>query len=278
MPELPEVYTIVQGLNRKIKGKTIKNVIVRNSYLLKNISARDFEKRLKNKKFLSIHRIGKNIIFHFNDGQRMLLHLKMTGRLQYGDTPLDNDKNKHLHLIFDLNNAKKLLFFDIRKFAKVLLVNEDKEQLLKENLGPDALDISEKEFIQRVGSKKSAIKKVLLDQSVLAGVGNIYSDDMLWYAKINPQKIASKLSQKELKKLYRAMNVILQKSIHVGGSTVKDYKDIVGKIGKYYSHYRLVYDRKGELCSRCKTPIKKVTIGGRSCCYCQSCQKIESRK
>ena len=302
MPELPEVQTIVDDLNKKVAGHRITGVWFdwpkmlkdpldqqRNKIAHKHVAV--FQKEIKGKKILSVKRRAKNILVWLSGDMMMLLHMKMTGHLLVGKWKIKNNKpipiepreivedpyNKFIHLIFYLDNGKMLGFSDVRKFGKVLLGSARDIENLPElkNLGPEPLDKSFNfiKFAKLIKPEKRKIKQVLMDPEVIAGIGNIYSDDILWTAKIHPLKSAKELNVKELKGLWKAIHSILTKALKLRGTSYSDYRDTAGKEG-HYSDYRLVYQRKGEPCQRCRTKIKRLKVGGRSAHFCPKCQKF----
>lgn len=292
MPELPEVQTIVNDLNKKVIGRRITGVWFDAPKIIKNPKPKKFEKAIKGKKILGAKRRAKNLLFDLSGNLMMLIHLKMTGHLLIGKWKIANGKraiplepkeivndphNQYIHLIFYLDDGKMLAFSDLRKFGKMILGTKEQIENLPElkKLGPEPLDKSFKfiKFVKLIKSEQRKIKQVLMDQEVIAGIGNIYSDDILWKAKIHPFKPANKLSDKELREIWKAMREILQKALKLRGTSTSDYRDTAGKEGGY-TDYRLVYQREGESCQRCKTKIKRVKIGGRSAHYCPKCQTI----
>lgn len=303
MPELPEVQTIVNDLNKKVVGRRITGVWFDWPKMLKDPLDQQrnkiahthvavFEKEIKGKKILEVKRRAKNILAYLSDGLMMLIHLKMTGHLLVGKWQIINGKkavpiepkevvedpyNQYIHLIFYLDDGRMIGFSDVRKFGKVLLGNvKDIENLPElKNLGPEPLDPKFKysEFKKIIFGERRKIKQVLLDPQVIAGIGNIYSDDILWMAKIHPFQPANKLSEKKLKEIWIAIHKVLNKALKLRGTSYSDYRDTAGKEG-YYADYRLVYQREGEPCQRCKTKIKRVKIGGRSAHFCPACQQL----
>ncbi len=302
MPELPEVQTIVDDLNKKVTGRRIIRIWFdwpkmlkdpldqqKNKIAHKHVAV--FEKEIKRKKILEVKRRAKNILVYLSDGLMMLIHLKMTGHLLVGKwriqgkrvIPLEpkevvvDSYNKYIHLIFYLDDGRMIGFSDLRKFAKALLGTKEQIENLPElkNLGPEPLNPKFKyeEFKKIISGENRKIKQVLMDPEVIAGIGNIYSDDILWAAKIHPLKPANKLSEKELKEIWIAIHKILEKALKLRGTSYSDYRDTSGKEG-HYADYRLVYQREGEPCQRCKTKIKRVKIGGRSAHFCPKCQKL----
>jgi len=290
MPELPEVETTVRDLKKTILGQKIEDVWSDFKKIVKKPkNFEDFRKEIKNRRIEEIRRKGKNILFELSGGKLLLIHQKLTGHLLIGKWkyekgvwkpkirgPLEDPMNKFLHLIFLLNDGRQLALSDLRKFAKVefgekLEIEESKE--LKK-LGPDPL---EKNFnfekFKKVLSKKKGgkIKQVLMDQTVISGIGNIYSDEILWRAKIHPFKDVSKLGEKELKRIYQAMEETLKKAIVLGGESISDFRRISGERG-YFDRERKVYRREGERCSRCGTKIERKKLAGRSAHFCPKCQ------
>ena len=185
--------------------------------------------------------------------------------------------NDFIRLIFYLDNGQMLALSDLRRFAKVLFGEREQIENLKElkNLGVDPIDpkTTFKDFAAAITKRTRNIKQVLMDQTVISGVGNIYADDILWFTKIHPLKKASELSQKELKNIWLATRKILKKAIELRGTSVADFRDTAGKKGRY-GEVRLAYQLTGKPCRRCKTSIKRIKIGGRSAHFCPNCQRI----
>jgi len=289
MPELPEVQTIVSDLNKKIIGRKIIGVWFDAPKLIKKPKPTEFEKKIKGLKIIEIKRRGKNILIYLTGDKLLLVHQKLTGHLLYGKWQIANGKavsllkgllqekvNDYIHLIFYLDNGWQLALSDLRKFAKVLFGSKEEVEKLPDltELGSEPLDknFTVDKFMSLMNLKKGKIKQVLMNQEIIAGIGNIYSDEILWTAKINPFKSANQLKIKELKAIYSAMKIILKKAVKLRGTSISDYRDTVGKAGGY-AEIKKVYQREGEPCQRCKMPIKRVKIGGRSAHYCSKCQK-----
>ncbi|MDP1719336.1 MAG: DNA-formamidopyrimidine glycosylase [bacterium] len=319
MPELPEVQTVVNDLNKKIAGRKITGVWFdwpkmikdplnqsRTKVARKHVAA--FEDFVKGEKFVEFRRRAKNILIYLTHGKMLLAHLKMTGHLLVGKweikypvlsskysvlsmgsknkcqvIPLspkavvEDPYNKYIHLIFYLDNGQMLGFSDLRKFAKIISgpkeVIENLPELAK--LGPEPLDKSFtyekfKATLRQAQGKK--IKQVLMDQEVIAGIGNIYSDDILWKAKINPFRPANELKNAELKNIYKAMREVLAKALKLRGTSTSDFRDTAGEEGGY-TEFRAVYGREDEPCPRCGAKIVRKKIGGRSAHFCPECQK-----
>ncbi len=294
MPELPEVQTTVSDLEKKILGRVFVDVWTDCEKIIKKPkSFREFKKKIKGKKIEKIWRRGKNIIFNLSGKPPsfLLIHQKLTGHLLLGkweikkergkikieskiEGPLKDPINLFLHLIFYLDNGFQLGLSDLRKFAKVTLL--DKKELEKEieELGPEPLDENFTfEKFKKVLPKKGKIKEVLMNQKIIAGIGNIYSDEILWRAKIHPLKEVFELKENQLREIFKAMKEILKEAIKRGGESISDYRRITGEKGNF-DEIRKVYRREGEKCFRCQSKIKRLKIKGRSSYFCEKCQKL----
>ncbi|MDD5144582.1 MAG: DNA-formamidopyrimidine glycosylase [Candidatus Pacebacteria bacterium] len=290
MPELPEVETIVRDLNAKIRKRIFVDVWTDSPKIIKKPENFElFKKGLKGRGIENIRRRGKNIIFNLSDGKVLLVHQKLTGHFLLGKWqktnnhwippkgPLSDKINTYIHLIFFLDNGKMLALSDLRKFAKAELWDKGELENSKEFnlLGPEPLSPSFafNDFKERFKGKKGKIKKILMDQRLLVGIGNIYSDEILFAAKISPLRDVSQLSEFELKRIYKATKKILSLAIRLGGESFSDYRRIDGEKG-YYDKARKVYRKTGEPCpGRCGGVVKRIKIDGRSAHYCPSCQK-----
>ncbi len=291
MPELPEVQTTVSQLKNKVTGLVIKDVWSDFKKMVKKPNKfSDFKKGIKGKKIKEVWRRGKNIIFNLSGDTSLLVHQKLTGHFLYGvwkrkeeqwqptgSGAITDKDNSYLHLIFFLDNDKMLALSNKRKFAKAELWQTEKLKGELKKLGPEPLskNFTFEKFKQCLQNRKAAIKKILMNQKVIAGIGNIYSDEALWRAKIHPLKSTADLTSKELKRLYDAVRDVLKKGIELGGESISDYRNLKGNRGEFDKE-RKVYRRKGEKCSRCGTKIKRIKIGGRSAHFCPRCQKNKS--
>ncbi|MBX4200665.1 bifunctional DNA-formamidopyrimidine glycosylase/DNA-(apurinic or apyrimidinic site) lyase [Candidatus Parcubacteria bacterium] len=291
MPELPEVETTVKGLREKVLNRTFVDIWTDWEKTFKNPkSFKDFKKELIGKKILRVWRRAKNIIFELSDGYSLLVHMKMTGHLMVGKWrlekgiwqpeeagPLEEKINLFLHAMLMLDNGQILALSDLRKFAKIELWKT--EELLHspefENIGPEPLEESFtlEVFKKTLAGKRGKVKQVIMVPEVIAGIGNIYASEALWWAKIHPQKDVSNLDGKELKLLYKAIRKVLEAGIRLGGGSFSDYRNVDGKKGSFEGDNR-VYQREDQPCSRCRTPIKRIMFGGRSAFYCPVCQTL----
>ncbi len=284
MPELPEVQTTVNGLNRTVKGRRIVDVWTdyKSAHKMHKGSVKepkffsDFKKQITGQKILEAKRRGKNILIHLSTNRTILVHMKMTGYFFYNPP-----KNvPFVHLDFTLDNQKHLAFSDMRKFAKVTLIPTDKlgESLHIFHLGPEPLDkkFTFEIFKQRLLKKpRGKIKTVLLDQEMVVGIGNIYSDEILWRADVHPLSTVETIPEKNLKSMYRAMKETLKKGIDFGGDSMSDYRNINGEKGKFQDYHR-AYKRNGLKCQKpkCKGIIKRIVVGSRSAHFCPVHQKL----
>ena len=308
MPELPEVQTTVNGLKKTIIGLTVsatwtdlaRSKVSRPDYhdTIKYLPFfKKFEKAVSNKKVVSVERRAKNILIHIEGSHTILIHLKMTGHLLFGEyeykkenswhvSPKEKNEalrdpyNRFIHFVFTFSNGKHLAFCDSRKFGKITLFDTKDTHTNKhtKGLGPEIFDttFSLKKFTEQILKKPSGkIKTVLMDQTIISGVGNIYSDEALWLAGIHPNSIVSKLPEKDLKNLFQAVKTVLSKGIDFGGDSTSDYRRIDGTSGKFqgnHNAYRLTDKKCGK--ANCKGVIMRAVIGGRSAHFCNIHQKL----
>ncbi len=292
MPELPEVETIVNDLEKVLPGLKIRDVWTDNKkYVQYPKNFAKFKKEINDKKILRTERRGKNILIHLSENTTLLVHQKMTGHLLYGKWqrkngswasvipgPLREDpNNRFIHLLFFLSSGWQLALCDMRKFAKVLLWKTDKLEELKDikELGPDPFDknLTLKKFKERLRGSR-AIKQVLMDPKTIAGIGNIYADEILWKADVHPAKKTNELREGEIKKIYASIKPILKKAIKARGSSYIDYRDAFGEMGRYQKmHY--AYQMTGTKCQKKDGgTIKKIKIGQRSAHFCEVHQRV----
>jgi formamidopyrimidine-DNA glycosylase len=269
MPELPEVETIRRDLARDLKGKRIKEVEILNPKVIKGPKPAQFKQRLKGAYFKDFLRRAKVLAIKLSNGNYLVVHLRMTGQLVYAAK-----KEEKARVVFTLSNRRYLNFNDQRLFAELRLVKDWLRLPFVENLGIEPLDkqFTFAHFKDMLKNKKTKIKPLLMDQSFIAGIGNLYAQEALFFAGILPWRAANKLKPKETEKLYQAIKKILRKAIELKGSSVDNYLNGRGKKGRYHLCLK-VYGRKGESCPRCSSQIKKINLGGRGTCFCPKCQK-----
>jgi formamidopyrimidine-DNA glycosylase len=265
MPELPEVETIVRGLQRPLVNRTFTGVTVLWPNAVKT-PLLELKSRLPGQRIESLTRRGKYLQFSLSGGDTLFLHLKMSGELLV--EPNDEPLHPHVRTIFDLDNQHQLRFKDTRKFGRVYLVDDPAQ--VTAQLGPEPLadDFTVEDFIALFAGRRGRLKPLLLNQHFLAGVGNIYGDESCFVARIHPRRQVDTLSEAELTRLYQAIRQVLNHGIvHKGASLDEVYKG-----GEFQNHFQ-VYGRAGKPCLRCGTPIERVVLGGRSTHFCPRCQQ-----
>ncbi|MDD5627304.1 MAG: DNA-formamidopyrimidine glycosylase [Patescibacteria group bacterium] len=276
MPELPEVETIVRQLNREIKGKTITGFSCSVPKMVATHKLADFQKQIKGKKILNVKRRGKIILLELSGGLVLAIHLRLTGQLFVRKSTHPEDPFNRA--IFQLGKNLELRFNDLRLFGQMWLYsktqienNFDKIQ----KLGPEPFDktFTLQNFKSILQRNRTKIKALLLDQSKISGLGNIYSDEVLFYAAIHPNTPANKISDEKIRKLYIGIKKILRDAIRAQGTSVDTYRDIRGEKGQYAVKLK-IYRRTGKPCFRCGTKIARVKIGGRSAHFCPKCQEL----
>jgi formamidopyrimidine-DNA glycosylase len=279
MPELPEVETDARGLQMTVAGRRIISVTLGKTDFIDNPS--DLEQFLPGQLIARVERFGKFMLMRlsrdaagaeaqpFISGDSLLVHLGMTGRLS--PHAAAEPFPKHTHVRFLLDDGRELRYTDARRFGRIAYFPAEQLPAELKRFGADPLEISETEFAVLLKSHKSRIKALLLDQSALRGVGNIYADESLWRARIHPTRIAAKISSDEARKLRSALQEILREAIALRGSSIIDFLDADGEPGEYQRRHR-AYGREGKPCYRCKTPIRRVIVAGRSSYFCPKCQ------
>lgn len=289
MPELPEVETVVRGLNRLILKKKITQVKHDWPKSFPNLE-KDVNDFMIGAEIFKVQRRGKAIIIKLNNGWALVTHLRMTGQIVYrgeenwgaghpNDDFLNDLPNKSTRVEIDFEDQTKLFFNDQRKFGYMKLLPEPEIEELSffQKLGPEPLEdnFTVEIFKERLLKKKnSLIKPTILDQSVIAGVGNIYADEALWRAKIHPETRIKDFLNVDFKNLHESIRFVMNKSIEKGGSTDRNYVNADGSRGNYLE-YAAVYHKNGQPCKRCGTEISKIRVGGRGTHFCENCQKIK---
>ncbi len=274
MPELPEVQTVVNDL-QKLAGDTITGFWTDWKRAIDSISPALLEKNIKGKKIVAVRRLSKFIVLDLSSKESLLLHLRMTGKILIVKGEKRKVKSKHLHHVFFLKKNGALEFHDIRKFGTIKLMPTSEVVLENFNLGVEPLD---KNFTKSVLSsllgqhKNKPLKNLLLDQTLIAGIGNIYASEILFDCKIRPDRKAGDLSEKEIMHLHKSIVKILKKAIQMRGTSVSDYRDGFGQKGSFQK-VLMVYKRSGQKCKKCDTIVEKLVMSGRSTFYCPTCQK-----
>lgn len=270
MPELPEVETIARGLDRCVAGDRIESVWIGSKPEPLKSSAAAISKALEHSRIQHVRRVGKHIVFDLRAPtgsglQQWIVHLGMTGKMLVARP--ESEMASHTHLIARLKSGRELRFVDPRRFGRL-------EVRRGAFLGPgtEPLQITAEEILRLFRPRKAPIKAALLNQKLLHGVGNIYADESLFRAGIRPRRRANTITREKYAKLHAALQQVLKEAISAGGSSVSDYVDADGEKGFFQLQHR-VYGREGEPCLICKTPIKKIVVGGRGTHYCPKCQK-----
>ncbi len=306
MPELPEVETTVRALNKEIKGLFVTDIwssynssFHKGKNNIKDIAYFDsFKKSVVGQRIVGAERRAKNVLIGLSNGKTILVHMKMTGHFLYGkffkmagqpgeiwkprdaNGPLSDPVNRFIRLVFTLSNSRHLAFSDLRRFAKVYLfpTSEKSDVPDLKNIGPDPLSrgftakVLKERLLKKPGGK---IKQILMDQEIVAGIGNIYSDEILWLAGIHPFSAPAQVPEKALLAAHKAMKTILDKAIEIGGDSMSDFRKLDGKPGGFQNFHK-AYRKTGELCSKtgCKGKIVRQKMGGRSAHFCPVHQKL----
>lgn len=278
MPEKPEVVTTARKLKKHLLHRTIQKVDVYHANTILSPSVEEFVEKMKNRQILDITTRGKWIVFDLGE-ENLLIHLRMEGKFFYRTKEVP--KGKHEHVIFTLDEGEELRFHDVRKFGKMVLLPKQEVEKRKPlgDLGLEFDDekLDEKYLKEKYKKKTIPIKTALLDQRIIAGIGNIYADEILFQSRIFPLKEASRLTSQNRKDLITNTRIILTEAINEGGTTIRSYTSEEGVHGLFQQQLK-VHGRKGEACFFCGTKIVKITVGGRGTYYCPKCQKEMPRK
>ncbi len=289
MPELPEVETYVRALKPLLNGKTILEAEVRWPRTIAAPDASIFPDLVRGRRFASFRRRGKYMLLGLDSGETLIVHLRMTGELRiHGPAPgpLDHDSalgastadlqvppaDHHTHVIFQLDTGEELRFRDIRKFGRIWLVTDEESVVGK--LGPEPLDAEFlPQHLERALARRTAsIKSLLLNQSIVAGVGNIYADEALFRARIDPRRAGGQLNAEEIVRLHQGLQDVLQAGIEAQGSSLQNYAPPTGGKGGFQEKFQ-VFRRGGEPCFHCNAPISRIVLAQRSTHFCPDCQK-----
>jgi formamidopyrimidine-DNA glycosylase len=285
MPELPEVETIARGLQRHVTGDVIESVWIGSKPEPLKSPAREIARVLEGARIADVRRVGKHLVVdleataakpprgrtrrpspHQNEAAQWIIHLGMTGSVVIASPK--EEVAPHTHLVATLRSGRELRFVDPRRFGRLQVKSGERFA----TTGREPLDVGLEIFSALFRGRKTPIKSALLNQKLLAGIGNIYADESLFRAGIRPRRRAASLTRTELAKLYAAVQQVLNEAITAGGSSVSDYVNAEGEAGMFQFAHR-VYGREGESCTVCKKPIKRVVIAGRSSHWCPQCQK-----
>ena len=272
MPEIAEVRTVANTLNKQIVGKKIISITTPYPEIIKS-NKEEFKKKLTNQTFKEVSSIGKWLIFNLGE-YSFISHLRMEGK--YFIKPDTSPIIKHEHIIFHLDNDTDLRYHDVRKFGVMKLVKTN--ELLKEpdisklGIEPDSDNLTPNYIYNKINKSNKPIKELLLDQSIINGLGNIYVDEVLFASNINPVRIGHSITLKECDSIKNNSAKIIKKATQCGGTTIRSYTSSLGVEGTYQKYLK-VHTKEGEYCPNCHTTIKKIRVGGRGTYYCSNCQK-----
>jgi formamidopyrimidine-DNA glycosylase len=276
MPELPEVETVRRGLESHLLGRRFERVAVTGRRTVRRHPVPELEAGLVGRKVEALRRKGKFLAVLLDDGTALVIHLRMTGQLLWVADPAA-DTAPHTHVVVGLDDGSELRFVDPRTFGEWYLTDAAEDGLPADftRLGPDPIvdGLTPRLLASRLFGHQVALKAALTDQRVVAGIGAIYADESCWAARLRPDRRTDTLTSEEIGRLARAAKTILVKAIELRGSSLKDeqYRDLMGEMGSYQRRHN-VYDRAGQPCKRCKTPISKITFGARVAYCCEGCQ------
>jgi formamidopyrimidine-DNA glycosylase len=278
VPELPEVETIRRDLEKEVVGKRIKTVEVTGMRSIRrHTTKKQFISRLEGHKVLGVERRGKYLLVRLEGGDLLVIHLGMSGQLLWTKSAKE-EKAKHTHVVFTFSTPGQLRFLDPRTFGELFVTTpDDLDAAVPElaHLGFDPVEevMSWTRFGELLHARKRKLKDLLMDQKFIAGIGNLYSDEILWAAGLRADRSSDDLTSQEIRRLSRAMTEILHDAIKHRGSSLSDeqYRDLYGAVGGYAAEHN-VYDREGQPCHRCRSPIVRLKLGGRSHFFCERCQ------
>jgi formamidopyrimidine-DNA glycosylase len=266
MPELPEVETIKRDLEKVILGKRIIRIAVHNSRVIREPSIEKFKKGLEGAVVKKIGRKAKVLVLELSNAKSLVIHLKMTGQLVYPGN------GKASRVSFYLSDGKILDFNDQRLFGELRLLDDWRDFKFIQRLGPEPFDLTLGDFVKKLSNKKTKIKPLLMDQTFISGIGNLYAAEVLFGARINPSRSACLISDDEKQLLFEEIKRVLRQAIKHGGSSVDDYVRLSGERGNF-SKCHQVYGRENKPCPVCKSSITRVSLSGRGTYFCAKCQK-----
>ncbi len=272
MPEIAEVETVRNTLKRQILYKRIKTVKILYERMIES-DGKEFKKNLENNEFVDIKRRGKWLIFELHD-YYLLSHLRMEGKyfLKNRNEPIE----KHEHVIFTFDDDTDLRYHDTRKFGRMNLIKKEElettEAIQKQGYEPGDKDLTAEHLLEKFKNKKLPIKTILLDQTIISGLGNIYANEVLFASGINPFKWGCEITKKEAERIVESSEKIIKRAMELGGTTIKSYTSSLGVTGRFQQEL-MVHKRESEECKVCHNPIKNEKINGRSTYYCAFCQK-----
>ena len=273
MPEKPEVITVARNLEKILLEKKIMNCYVYWDNIIAYPSVKEFIEKIKNQVIHKITTRGKFLVFEL-DSDSLLIHLRMEGKFLFRNE--DDEITKHEHVAFTLEDGTSWRYHDVRKFGRMYLIPKEDTYKVKPllDLGYEYYDenLTKEYLYEKIHKKSLPIKTVLLDQSIIAGIGNIYANEILFLSKINPNREASKITKKECQRIIDSTRIVLEKAISLGGTTIRSFTSSEGVHGRFQNEL-MVHGKENEKCIYCGEIIKKIQLGGRGTYYCPKCQK-----
>jgi formamidopyrimidine-DNA glycosylase len=273
VPELPEVETVRTSLAPRLIGRRFEQVDILDSRLTRPVDPAEVAAELMGERVVALDRRGKYLIVRFESGLVLLIHLRMTGNLVLspnGTSPAES----HVRAVVRLDDGSDIIYRDVRRFGTWLILRGDElDAYLQSRLGLEPLGplFSARDLAERLAGRRAPVKAALLDQRTLAGVGNIYADEALWRARVDPRRAAGELDEREVKAVHRGIRRALEAGIARQGATLRNYRTPDGATGRMQHEFK-VYGRTGEPCPRCRAPIEKTRLGGRGTWFCSNCQ------
>ncbi len=273
MPELPEVETVARGLRQRALGRRICEVEVRHPGIIKG-SPEEFVRQTSGRTIGAVRRKGKVLVLELDgcagEPQFLMVRLGMTGQVTL--EPHEAPMEPHTHVRMPLDDGhEELRFRDSRRFGNLRVLERGEMEAMLGELGPDAQEISEREFLGSMRGRRGALKSWLMNQQMLAGLGNIYADEALFGARLHPLAQPGSVPREAAQRLYRAVRRVLDRAVNLQGTSFRDYIDLEGRPGNFAMRLK-VYQREGKPCRRCRTPIRRIVVGGRSSHFCPRCQ------
>lgn len=270
MPELPEVETIKNGLIPHVTGRSFTGVRIYDIRPLQDLEQEDFCNRLIGKAVEGLERRGKYMLFHLSGGESLIIHLRMTGALLWEPC----DEEPFMRVEFFLSGNKRLVFSDIRRFGTIYLTSHPEKIVGKLGVEPLSRGFTPGVLSRLLQSHAAPIKSVLLNQELIAGIGNMYADEALFAARIHPRRPASSLTRLEINTLHGAIRAVLEKGIRNKGASIRNYRCADGEAGRAHEEFAVAH-REGKPCPRCNKPVKRIVVGQRGTYYCSHCQKLK---
>ena len=267
MPELPEVETIKNGLVPHLAGRVFTGVKVHDTRPVQDLDLEEFCSRLIGREVKGLERRGKYMIIRLSDGENMVVHLRMTGALLWdpcGEEPFTRVE-------FYLDNGGRLVYSDVRRFGTIYLTRHPEKIVGKLGIEPLSKDFTPAILAKLLSNHPAPVKPVLLNQELIAGIGNMYADEALFAAKIHPQRPASSLTRPEIKSLHKAIIDVLEKGIRNKGASIRNYRCADGEAGRAHEEFAVAH-REGSACPRCGNPVTRIVVGQRGTYYCPHCQ------